>query len=94
MDAILKVLLTPDVFCLLLTIILTLLVKSKIITEKDIAAAKDMLAQGKRISEVTDAVKMTAPAVEVIKAEMQSPDTNRKKAQRAARAVLRGWLKF
>ena len=90
---VMKVLCTPEVVSLLLVLITAILVKLKYVTEADIATAKRMLKGGdKTISEITDAVKLTAPAVEAIKVEMESPDTNKKKINRAARKLFKGWL--
>ena len=100
---ILRNLVTPEVVTLLLTLVLALLLKSKLLTEADVARAKRMLDSGRAEIEdtarkVTDVTKLTLPEVQAIakdvKEQTAGGDSTRKKAQRAARAVLRGWLRF
>lgn len=95
---VLNVLLTPEVLATLLTIIIALLVKSKILTEQDIAKAKNMVEKGHELWEITDQTRLKIPEVAKIVAESKgaSPatDTTKKRVSRAARTLLRGWLKF
>jgi hypothetical protein len=84
----------PEVVSFLATVIVAILIKLKIVTEKDVVKAKTMIKKEFPVEEITNVVKMTKPQVEIIKAEMQGPDTNRKKIQRAGRKLLRGWLGF
>ncbi len=85
---------TPEVVAGLLTLIIALLVKSKVITEKDVATATKMVKSGNALTTITDATKHTMPEVVALAAELDKPDTNRKKIQRIFRKVLRGWLRF
>ena len=105
-----KTLVTPETVMLLLAIVIALLLKSKILTEKDIKTAKDALKEGfERFegfggsieavkSKITDKTGLTLPQVTAIAKDIQvqvsGGDSDRKKVQRAARAALRGWLRF
>jgi hypothetical protein len=89
-----ELLMNPEVAGGLFTLLVAVLVHNKLVDAKDVQFAKNMLTEGKAVSEITDVVNLTAPAVKVIQVEMESPDTNRKKVQRTARTLLRGWLRF
>ena len=82
----------PEIFMYVLGLIL---VKSKIVTELEFNKAKGMLDAGHSVSTVTDETKLTMAEVEK-HITTSSPDaslnTNKKKIQRALRAVIRGWL--
>ncbi len=93
----------PEVISTALIIILAFMVKAKWVSEKDVATAKSIAhsieGDVKDVaSKVTDATGLTLPQakeiVKEVKATVSGPDTNRKKIQRALRAILRGWLKF
>jgi len=95
-------LLTPEIAAALLGIVVLLLAKAKIFTEADFARARRMLDIGMTAAE---AAQKTRLKVKEIKAEAEeagllsaapealTPDTTRKKVQRTARALLRGWLR-
>jgi len=87
---VLDLIMNPEVIEMLGVIIIALLIKSKIITETEIAKAKKILKKGKAtISDVTDMTKLTVSQVEQVVG-----DSNSKKIQRVARKLLRGWLKY
>jgi len=102
-------LLTPEIAALLLSIIVLLLAKSKFFTERDFARARRMLDIGMTAAEAAQKTRLkvkeikteaeeagllsTATGADSPAPASPAPDTNRKKIQRAARALLRGWLR-
>ncbi len=99
----------PEVAGMLALIALALLLKSKILTELDIARAKKILGDVGNIlhdagallnkaREATDGTKLTLkdvkPIIEDVKTQVAGTDSARKKIQRTARAILRGWMRL
>ena len=89
---------TPENVGLALTLALVLLAKTKYVNEATRKTIAKMLEDGAPVGEIAASTTATAGKVLSIKREIEafgaSPDTNKKKIQRAARAALRGWLKF
>lgn len=95
MKQVLDILLTPEVFGGLVALVVALLIKSKVITEAQYKTAKTMIDGGNRASDITDKTRLTIQEVAHELATASGPgDSNRKKIQRGARKLLRGWLKF
>ena len=109
-QTVIQIITIPEVAGALATLAVALLVKSKILTEIDIKRAGAIVEKARGFilhdeGKVLDAMKEASaithlkiqdvkPIVAAVKTQIQGNDTNRKKIQRAARAVLRGWLKF
>lgn len=92
---ILNVLLTPEVLVPLLTIIIGLLVKAKILTERDVQTAKDMLNNGATVNKVTDHTRLMISEVKQIEATLKAAEgkSTTAKMLAVAQAMARGWLR-
>lgn len=87
-----KPLVTPEVVSSLIALLIAFCIKRGWVVKASYDEAKELLADGGTVSEVTDKTRLIAEEVHAVNRDMKNGDTSRKKFMRTGRAILKALI--